>query len=194
MQRVHGPHEAGCPGLTLLHGVAGSGSVELVAGSIIRMIHEPVLTLALRLLYGVVERQDVTLGTGSSGVELVALVGLGVVVHGQGGVAATEPHSSLSVHQDNVPQLTGSLGVLFIAATITELSPECWTGAGGLASVRIIDESVSLRTRTSGKLAITFLKNISLRSENVQIVLPYHWARADNISHMCKWRGWPPVT
>ena len=158
------------------------------------MIHEPVLTLALRLLYGVVERQDVTLGTGSSGVELVALVGLGVVVHGQGGVAATEPHPSLSVHQDNVPQLTGSLGVLFIAATITELSPECWTGAGGLACVRIIDESVSLRTRTSGKLSITFLKNISLRSENVQIVLPYHWARADNISHRCRWQGWPPVT
>ena len=94
------------------------------------MVNKPILTLALGLLDGVVECQDVANGTGSPGVELIALVGLGMVIHGQGGVAATVAHPRVPVHEDNVPQLTGTLTVLFIAPTIAQPRPEGGTRAG----------------------------------------------------------------
>ena len=93
------------------------------------MVDKSFLALALRLLNSVVECQDMANRTGTPGVQLIALVGLGMVVHGQSGVTATVAHPGVPVHEDNVSQLTRTLTVLLITPTIAQPRPECWTGA-----------------------------------------------------------------
>ena len=73
LQGVHGPHEAGGPSVALLHGDAGPRGIELVAGPVLLVEDEPLLTLALRGLGGVVEGEVVAGRTGTAGVEFIAL-------------------------------------------------------------------------------------------------------------------------
>ena len=102
--------------------------------------HPPLLALALRGDRGVVEGEDVADGAGAAGVELVTLhitsqtslavtiqlskwllclVGLRVVVHGERGVAAAEAHPGVPVHEHDVAQLAGALGVLLVTPPVT---------------------------------------------------------------------------
>ena len=68
LQRVHGPHEARRPRLhgAVLHHLAGSGRIELVASSILRVEDVTFLTLAFWSHCCVVECEDVADGTGTS--------------------------------------------------------------------------------------------------------------------------------
>ena len=68
LQRVHGPHEARRPRLhgAVLHDLARSGGIELVASSILRVEDVTFLTLALWSYCRVVECEDVANGTWTS--------------------------------------------------------------------------------------------------------------------------------
>ena len=70
-----------------------------------------------------------------------------MVIHGKGGVTPTEPDPSITIHQDNVTQLAGTLSVLLVTSSVTEPCPEGGTGAGGQPSVGVVDEPVEVLQR-----------------------------------------------
>ena len=81
-----------------------------------------------------------------------------MIIHGNGVIASAKTNARLSVHQDDVSKLTGTLCVFLITPSIVEPGPECWTGASCLTGVRRPNKSVTFGTRTTGELPITFLE------------------------------------
>ena len=70
-----------------------------------------------------------------------------MIIHGKGGVTPTEPDPSITIHQDNVPQLAGTLSILLVTSSVTKPRPEGGTGAGGQPSVCVVDEPVTVLQR-----------------------------------------------
>lgn len=133
LQGVHAQHEAWGARVAVLHTWAGPGRVQLVAGAVLLVLVKAVLALALRLEGGVVEGQDVTQGTGTSGVQLVAGLCALVVVHLEALVAAAEALACAGLHDDDCAVLAGSLAVLLVTVAVLKPRPEDRAGAlGGL--------------------------------------------------------------
>ena len=70
----------------------------------------------------------------------------------------SEPGRKPAAELDHEPDLS----VLLVTPAVTEPGPEGGTGAGAPPALWIPDEPVTLGTRTTGKLPVTFLNKVTI--------------------------------
>ena len=154
LQGVHGQHEAGGARVAVLHLGTRTGCVQLVACSVFLVLVKAILTLALRLQCGVVERKNMSQRTRTPGIQFVAGVCVLVVIHLEGLVATTEADPCCVLHDNDRASRTRSLRVFFVTVAIFVTRPKHGAGTDGCLGLTIPNKAMAFRTRTSGELFV----------------------------------------